>query len=202
MPPFLPIESELRKKGLTLIAGIDEAGRGPLAGPVVSAAVILKENCRLPGLDDSKKLSPRKRESLFDLIIKNCLDYSISMVPPQTIDDINILNAVRLANELCIESLQKKPDYVLIDGRDKQSFNLPHSTIIKGDSKVRSIAAASILAKVSRDRLMIHYAKYFDTYGFERHMGYGTREHISSIARFGLCEIHRRSYSVKETSNL
>lgn len=197
MPRFIPIEAQLQKEGFVLVAGIDEAGRGPMAGPVVSAAVILKRGARLPGLNDSKKLTKRKREELFEKIVKNSLDFTISIVSPQTIDDINILESVKLANYLCIQDLKFKPDIAVIDGRDKQILEIPFKTIIKGDQKVRSIAAASILAKVTRDKLMTYYTKKYPNYGFERHMGYGTREHRSNMEKFGLCEIHRKSYSYK-----
>ncbi|MBT4917384.1 ribonuclease HII [Candidatus Peregrinibacteria bacterium] len=194
---FLPIESKLRKLGFFIIAGIDEAGRGPLAGPVVSAAVILERGTRLKGLNDSKKLSKRKREKLYDEIIEKAASYSISIIPPSVIDEINILNAVRLANKLCVEHLTKKPDFIVIDGKDKQIIKEEFQTIIKGDQRVRCIAAASILAKVFRDRLMEHYSKKYKEYGFERHMGYGTREHRRLIKKHGRSEIHRKSFSVK-----
>lgn len=197
MAQFLPIESSFRKQGFNLIAGFDEAGRGPLAGPVVSAAVILKAKARLPGLNDSKKLSALKRAQLFEMILANCLDYAIAAVSHITIDTINILNATKLANELCLGALTIKPDLALVDGRDKQNFNIPFYTIIKGDSKVRCIAAASILAKVARDKIMIHYSKEYPSYGFEAHKGYGTRKHRANILNFGFCEIHRKTYTVK-----
>ncbi len=195
---FLPFEAQLKKAGFKLIAGIDEVGRGPLAGPVVSAAVILKDNARIPGLADSKELTPKKREDLFEKIIKNSLDFSISIVSHLVIDDINILNATRFANFLCIKHLKLKPDLVLIDGRDKQILDLPFDTIIKGDRYVRSIAAASILAKVTRDRLMRKYSEEFSQYAFEEHMGYGTRKHRTLLTLHGACEIHRRSYTWQE----
>lgn len=198
MSQFLPLESKLKKKGFRIIAGIDEAGRGPMAGPVVSAAVILKEKIRLPGLDDSKKLTAKKREELYEKIIKNSIDYAITFVPHTTIDEINILEAVKLANFLCIKNLHTQPDIALIDGRDKQILDIEHQTIIKGDSKIRSIAAASILAKVARDKLMEHYAKTYKNYGFEKHKGYGTREHRSNLIKYGPCPIHRKSYSFHE----
>lgn len=195
MAHFIPLESQLKRSGVRFVAGIDEAGRGPLAGPVVSAAVILKDGAVLPGLDDSKKLSAQKREKLFELIMKNCVDYAIAIVSHITIDEINILNAVRLANKLCVEHLRQKPEMILIDGKDRQTLSLPHQTIIKGDSKVRCIAAASILAKVTRDKIMHRYAKEYKKYGFENHVGYGTREHKTNIFKFGLCPIHRKSYN-------
>lgn len=192
---FISIESDLRRNGFSFIAGIDEVGRGPLAGPVVSAAVILKKNAKIPGLKDSKQLTKAQREALFPIIMKNALDYSIAIVSPKTIDKINIANAIRLANKMCIAHLEKKPDIVLIDGRDKQTLDIPYKTIIKGDSKVKCIAAASVLAKVLRDKLMEYYAKEFSSYNFEKHAGYGTREHRTLIGRYGPCEIHRMSYN-------
>lgn len=196
MARFIPLESRLRREGVSLIAGIDEAGRGPLAGPVVSAAVILKPNTRIPGLADSKLLSAKKREELFPQIIEKALDYSISIVSHIVIDDVNILNAVRFANHLCVKHLKHKPDIVLIDGRDKQIIDIPFQTIIKGDMKIRTIAAASILAKVARDRIMKEYDKQFPKYKFGQHMGYGTKMHRDLVKKYGFCEIHRRSYNI------
>ena len=197
MGSFIPIEKQLKGLGFRFIAGIDEVGRGPLAGPVVSAAVILKEKARLPGLADSKKLSKVKREKLFWMILNNSLDYCITAVPHTLIDRINILNATRIANDLCVRELSIKPDIAIIDGRDKQILDIPFLTFIKGDNYVRSIAAASILAKVFRDSLMKHYAGEFPEYGFERHVGYGTRLHRANILKHGFCDIHRKSYTVK-----
>ncbi|MDP2642555.1 MAG: ribonuclease HII [Candidatus Peregrinibacteria bacterium] len=192
---FISIEKQLHAEGFSCIAGIDEVGRGPLAGPVVSAAVILKKNAKIPGLNDSKQLTKAQREAMFPIIMKNVSDYSIAIVSPKTIDKINIANAIRLANKMCIDHLEKTPDIVLIDGRDKQTLDIPHKTIIKGDAKVKCIAAASVLAKVFRDKLMEYYAKEFPSYGFEKHAGYGTREHRTLIGRHGPCEIHRMSYN-------
>ncbi|MFH1284583.1 MAG: ribonuclease HII [Candidatus Peregrinibacteria bacterium] len=182
---------------LKLIAGIDEAGRGPLAGPVVSAAVILRPNARIPGLKDSKLLSARMREKLFELIIKNSVDYAITIVSHKLIDEINISNATRFANYLCLHYMKTVPDIALVDGIDKQFFEIPYENIIKGDQKVRVISAASVLAKVTRDRIMRYYSKEFRGYGFEYHVGYGTRKHISNIKKYGLCEIHRKSYNIR-----
>ena len=198
MPRFIPLESQLRKSGLFLIAGIDEAGRGPLAGPVVSAAVILPPRIQLPGLNDSKKLSATKRMQLYHKITEKAIDYAITFVPPQTIDEHNILKATIYANSLCIKNLRQIPDIALIDGRDRQILDIPHQTIIKGDQKVRSIAAASILAKVARDSLMEHYATIYPQYGFHQHMGYGTRKHRANLHKYGFCEIHRKSYTVQQ----
>ncbi|MBL4694980.1 ribonuclease HII [Candidatus Gracilibacteria bacterium] len=197
MASFQAYESRLKKAGFFYIAGIDEAGRGPMAGPVVSAAVILKDKARLPGLNDSKKLSAAKREELFPKIISNSIAYSITIVSHLTIDEINILNATRLANKLCVQYLRPSPDFVLLDGRDKQFINHPFENIVKGDSKVKSIAAASILAKVTRDRLMQYYAEKYPEYAFQKHMGYGTRQHRKAMEQYGPCSIHRKSYTFK-----
>jgi ribonuclease HII len=197
MSSFLKVESGFKKLGLRFIAGIDEVGRGSLAGPVVSAAVILKENAKLPGLADSKLLTKQKREKLFKLIIKNSLDFAISFVTNEIIDEHNITEATKFANLLCVKYLKYIPDIALIDGIDKQYLQIPFKTIIKGDSKVRSIAAASIIAKVARDRVMEEFAKEYNNYGFERHVGYGTREHRSNIKKFGYCDIHRKSFTFK-----
>ena len=196
MPPFLPIETDLKKKGYLIIAGIDEAGIGPLAGPVVSAAVILKKNTKLPYLDSSKKISKKKREILYEQITQKALDYTISIMSHKTIDDLNVFKAVRHANQLCIKHLRIKPDIVLIDGRDKQILKIPYKTIIKGDEKIKSIAAASILAKVTRDRIMEYYSEKFTKYSFEKHKGYPTRKHRSILREYGPCEIHRGSYNL------
>ena len=193
---FIPLESELRKAGFSLIAGIDEAGRGPLAGPMVSAAVILKPGARLPGLNDSKKLSKAARERLFPLITAQAIDFTISIMSHKTVDEINILESVKLANLLCVQALTIRPHITLIDGRDKQLLTTPFKTVIKGDQKVRCIAAASILAKVTRDRLMEHYHETFPNYAFNEHMGYGTRKHRSNIKKEGPCEIHRMSFTL------
>jgi len=198
MTHFIPLESKLRNIGFNLVAGVDEAGRGPMAGPVVSAMVILKEKAPLPGLNDSKKLTAKKREILYELILKNCIDYSVALVSHTTIDKINIANATKLANKLCFASIKIKPNAIIFDGRERQIIKIPYMTVIKGDSKIKSVAAASILAKVTRDKIMRYYAKEFKKYGFEKHMGYGTRLHRSNIEKFGLCEIHRKSYSFKE----
>lgn len=198
MPHFIPIEAQLKKQGFNLIVGMDEAGRGPLAGPVVAAAVILKNNAKLPGLNDSKLLTRKKREKLFNIILENALDYAISAVPHTTIDKINILEATKLANYLCISALTQNAQIALIDGRDKQILTIPYKTIIKGDMRIRSIAAASILAKVARDKIMMKYSEEFPNYGFEKHMGYGTRQHVSNLLKYGFCDIHRKSYNFKQ----
>jgi len=197
MAHFIPLEDKLKKIGFGLVAGVDEAGRGPMAGPVVSAMVILKEKTKLKGLDDSKKLTAKNRERLYELILKNCVDYSIAIVSHLTIDKINIANAVKLGNTFCLEDIKIKPDVIVFDGKEKQRVNIPYMTVIKGDSKVKCVAAASVLAKVTRDHIMRYYAKKYTKYGFEKHMGYGTRLHRSNMIKFGLCEIHRKSYSFR-----
>lgn len=177
-----------------MIAGVDEAGRGPLAGPVVAAAVVFPRGMSLPGLDDSKKLSPRQRERLFPLIQKNALTYGVGMVSNEEIDAINILQAALLAMKKAVERLQGPIDLLLIDGN--KSIDSPHQQwpIVKGDSASHSIAAASILAKVSRDRLMDEYHEKFPQYEFNRHKGYPTRLHKERIEQFGPCPIHRREF--------
>jgi len=197
MAKFLPLESKLNKLGFLFVAGIDEAGRGPMAGPVVSAAVILKPNSRIQGLDDSKKLSEKQRERLFELIIKNASHYAIAVVSHITIDEINILKSTQLANDMAVNALEIIPDFVLIDGKDKQIILPDFQTIIKGDSRVKSIAAASILAKVMRDKIMKKYAEEYTKYDFQKHKGYGTRSHRALMEKHGLCDIHRKSYTFK-----
>ena len=181
--------------GALFVAGIDEAGRGPLAGPVVSAAVILRRGQKLPGLNDSKQLSHEKREILYEKITKSSLSYGISVIDHEYIDNHNIVIAVQKANAEAIKQLDPQPDFVLLDGRDKQIITIPHQTIIKGDTFVRSIMAASILAKVTRDRLMVKYAQVYPRYGFEKHKGYGTRLHQELLTLHKPCEIHRKSYT-------
>lgn len=198
---FFPLESQLRLQGFKLIAGMDEVGRGPLAGPVVSAAVILKDKTRLPGLDDSKKLSASQRTKLFNLILDNCIDYSITAISHVLVDQYNVLNAIRFANDLCISELIERPDIAIIDGHDKQIIDIPFITVVKGDSHIRSVAAASILAKVVRDAIMHRYAEEFPDYGFEKHVGYGTRLHRSCLAKHGICAIHRKSFQLLKHEN-
>lgn len=190
-------ENELKKEGCSLIAGVDEAGRGPLAGPVYAAAVILKEGARIDGINDSKKLSEKKREKLFDEIIKQSLAYSVFSVDENTIDEINILNATYMAMNKAVAGLSPKADFVLIDGNSIKNMETPHRTIVKGDSKSISIAAASILAKVSRDRYITQIAAEYPEYGFEKHKGYGTKLHNEAILKYGPCPIHRKTFLKK-----
>lgn len=194
MPDF-SFENEARQKGYKFICGVDEAGRGPLAGPVCAAAVILPENCEIEGLNDSKKLSEKKREQLYDIIIEKALDYSISYGTLEEIEEYNILEATYIAMNRAIDGLKNSADFALIDGnRVPRGIKIPCETVVKGDSKSYSIAAASILAKVTRDRLMLQYDKKYPQYLFAAHKGYGTKAHYEAIAQHGVCEIHRLSF--------
>lgn len=191
-------ERELRQElGIKYIAGVDEAGRGPLAGPVYAAAVILPEGCIIEGLNDSKKLSEKKREELFDIITDKAVAWNVCAVDERVIDEINILNATFLAMNNAINSLTIKPEFVLVDGNRIKDIKYPYRTIVKGDSKSINIAAASILAKVSRDRFICEVSKQYPEYGFEAHKGYGTKAHVEAILKYGPCEIHRRSFLKK-----
>ncbi len=194
MPDF-ELEKNAMDRGFKYVCGVDEAGRGPLAGPVCAAAVILPYGCEIEGLNDSKKLSEKKRDMLFDIIIEKAISYSICYGTLEEIEKYNILNATFLAMNRSIESLDVKPDYCLIDGnRTPKEIKFPCETVVKGDSKSYSVAAASILAKVSRDRLMLEYDKKYPQYGFKKHKGYGTKEHYEAIKKFGVCDIHRLSF--------
>lgn len=188
------IENEYHKNGYVNIAGIDEAGRGPLAGPVYAAAVILDSGTVIKGLNDSKKLSEKRREEIFDEIIEKAVSYHIFSVNEKVIDEINILEATYKAMGGAMEGLEVVPDFVLIDGNRIKGIELPHETVVKGDLKCASIAAASILAKVSRDRFMIEAAEKYPQYGFEKHKGYGTAAHNEAILKYGPCPIHRRTF--------
>lgn len=191
------IENEYREKGFNIICGVDEAGRGPLAGPVYAAAVILPSDCVIEGLNDSKKLTEKKREALFDEIKDKALAYGIASADEKEIDEINILNATFLAMKRAINSLSVKPDLALIDGNQKPHTDIEEVTVIKGDAKSMSIAAASVLAKVSRDRFMLEMAEKYPQYEFARHKGYGTKLHYEKIAQYGVCDIHRRTFLKK-----
>lgn len=187
-------ESEARNSGFIKIAGIDEAGRGPLAGPVVAAACMLPDDHMILGLDDSKKLSASKREILFEEIILHSVCYSIVRIEPAVIDRINILEATKKAMIQCVDELEIKPDIVLVDAVDLKQIKMPCKPIIKGDALSNSIAAASILAKVYRDRLMCEYDTVFPGYGFAKHKGYGTAQHYDALKTLGACQIHRHSF--------
>ncbi len=188
------IETSLSEKGYKYICGVDEAGRGPLAGPVYAAAVILPIGLEIEGLNDSKKLTERKREMLFDVIINNAISYSIASASVEEIEQINILNAAQLAMRRAVEGLNVKSDFALIDGNVSRGFNIPTQTVVKGDAISPSIAAASILAKVTRDRLCFELDKKYPGYGFSKHKGYGTKAHYEAIKALGPCEAHRTSF--------
>lgn len=190
-------ELQLWKRGVQYVAGVDEAGRGPLAGPVVAAAVIFEPGTYIPGVDDSKKLTPSMREKLFSEIKKRAVSVGIGIVQHDTIDEMNIRNASLFAMKKAVSKLKVVPEYLLVDGNDFDG-SIPFETIVHGDSRSFSIAAASIVAKVTRDRLMRAYHNLFPQYGFDRHKGYATKQHIRAIKKYGICEIHRRSFHVKE----
>ncbi len=188
------IEQKYTDEGYSIICGCDEAGRGPLAGPVVAAACVLAQGLVIEGLNDSKKLSEKKREALFDIIKKEAVAYSIASASVEEIGEINILNASMLAMKRAIEGLSVKADLALIDGNIARGFDIPAVPIVKGDAKSPSIAAASILAKVTRDRLLCEYDKQYPEYGFSKHKGYGTKLHIEAIKQHGVLPIHRRDF--------
>lgn len=184
-------------RGFTAVCGIDEAGRGPLAGPVCAAAVLLPEGLVIDGLNDSKKLSEKKRELLFPVIQENALAFGIGFADEKEIDEINILQATFLAMRRAFDAMQRRCDYVLVDGNRMPPMPVSGETVVKGDAKSPSIAAASILAKVSRDRVMLEYAKQYPEYQFEKHKGYGTKAHVEALRAFGPSPIHRRTFLKK-----
>ena len=188
------IEQELWEQGYELIAGVDEVGRGPLAGPVVSAAVVLRKGQIIEGVTDSKKISEAKREKIIDKILDEAVAYSISFVDEKVIDDINIRNATFKAMNEAVNSLSVKPDFVLIDGNAIEGITLPHKTVIKGDLNCNCIAAASIVAKVTRDRFMVNLAEKYPEYDFEKHKGYGTKLHYEKLKEHGISEVHRKTF--------
>ena len=189
---LLAFEKELYKEGITLIAGVDEVGRGPLCGPVVACACILPKNYSLEGLNDSKKLSEKKRDKLYEILIKDTI-YGIGIVSPQRIDEINILEASKEAMKIALSNLSKKPEHVLIDAV-KLDIDIPSTSIIKGDAKSLSIAAASVIAKVTRDAMMVEYDKIYPEYDFASNKGYGSAKHIEALKKYGPCPIHRKSF--------
>lgn len=191
------IEESFFQKGCRCICGIDEAGRGPLAGPVCAAAVILPPYVDIPGLDDSKKLSDKRRRELFPVIKETAIAYGIAFAEPEEIDSINILQATFCAMERAVSMLDAKPDLLLIDGNREKDFGIPVETVVRGDSRSLSIAAASVLAKVTRDDLMLEMAKEFPMYGFDVHKGYGTKAHYAALKEYGPCAIHRASFLKK-----
>jgi len=197
MTELWEIENALYDGGISPICGVDEAGRGPLAGPVCAAAVILPRGLVIEGLNDSKKLTEKRRESLYDVIISSAISYGIAFAGVEEIEELNILNASMLAMKRAIEKLDVKPALALIDGNKTPDAGLECRCVIKGDAKCADIAAASILAKVTRDRLMLEMAKKYPQYHFEQHKGYGTRLHYDALREYGPCEIHRASFLKK-----
>ena len=191
------LEDSFYDQGLQVICGVDEAGRGPLAGPVCAAAVILPRGLEIPGLNDSKKLSDKRRRELFPQIQKQALAFGIGFASEKEIDDINILQATFLAMERALAQLPVKPELVLIDGNREKDFGIPVKTVVKGDSLSANIAAASILAKVSRDDVMLEMAREYPQYGFEIHKGYGTKAHYDALRQFGSSPIHRQTFLKK-----
>lgn len=191
------VEERYYSAGYQLVCGVDEAGRGPLAGPVCAAAVILPPHIEIPGLNDSKKLSDKRRRELFPIIQEQAIAYGIAFVDHTQIDQINILQASLLAMEQAVQKLEKKPDILLIDGNQKKDFGIPAETVVHGDSLSASIAAASVLAKVSRDDYMLQLAQQYPEYAFDVHKGYGTKAHYAALHKFGPCPIHRTSFLKK-----
>lgn len=191
------IEQSFFEKGIEMICGVDEAGRGPLAGPVCAAAVILPAGIDIPGLNDSKKLSDKRRRELFPVIKEKAIAYGIAFADHNEIDEINILQATYLAMERAITMLEVKPQLALVDGNRAKDFGIPVETIVHGDSLSASIAAASVLAKVTRDDYMLDMAKIYPEYGFDIHKGYGTKAHYAALTEYGACPIHRMSFLKK-----
>lgn len=191
------IENKIKSQGYSVICGCDEAGRGPLAGPVFAAAVILPENIDIPKLNDSKKLTEKQRDKLFDIIKESALDYCIAQASVEEIEAINILNASMLAMKRAVDGLKTKPDFALIDGNIARGFDIPATPIIKGDALSPSIAAASILAKVARDRYCLEMDKAHPEYGFAKHKGYGTKDHREALLKYGPSPMHRKSFLKK-----
>ena len=188
-------EKELYNKGFEYICGIDEAGRGPLAGPVVVAGVIMPKDSMIEGVNDSKKVSEKKREKLYDVILEEALSYSVAIIGQDVIDEINILNATKQGVTKVVEELDVKPNLILVDALTHiNTKGIPYDSIIKGDAKCYNIAAASIIAKVTRDRIMREWDEIYPQYGFINHKGYGTAKHIEAIKEYGPCPIHRRSF--------
>ena len=189
------IENEIYNRGIETICGIDEAGRGPLAGPVVVAAVIMPKDSMIEGVNDSKKVSEKKRETLYEQIINEAIAYGVGIIDQKEIDEINILNATKKGLTTAIKKLKVKPQRILVDALTGiDTCGIPYTSIIKGDAKSYSIAAASIIAKVTRDRIMREWDEIYPEYGFEKHKGYGTKMHIDAIKEYGLCPLHRLSF--------
>lgn len=195
-------EMDLHSKGVKYICGIDEAGRGPLAGPVVVAGVILPEDSFIEGINDSKKISEKKREKLYEQIINEALAWHVSIISEKEIDEINILNATKKGLTECIRNLKIKPDRILVDALENiDTLGVPYTPIVKGDAKIYSIAAASILAKVTRDRIMSQWDEVYPQYNFASNKGYGTAKHIQAIREMGICRIHRKTFTKNFVKN-
>ena len=194
---MLEIEDNLYSKGYKFVCGVDEAGRGPLCGPVVAAAVILREDDKIEGVNDSKKLSEKKREEVYERIMEKALAVGVGMSDVDVIEEVNILNATKMAMKQAIDNLKQQPDYVLIDGNQMINIDIEGETVVHGDAKSESIAAASIVAKVTRDRMLIEWDKEYPEYGFAKHKGYGTKAHVEAIGKYGLTPIHRPSFCAK-----
>lgn len=192
-------EHQAHEQGFEIVCGVDEAGRGPLAGPVCAAAVILPDGLVIEGLDDSKKLTEKKRDALYDVICQEAISYGIAFASVEEIEEMNILQATFLAMKRAVESLNVKPDLALVDGNQKPALSIQARTLVKGDAKSPSIAAASILAKVTRDRLMTEIAEQYPQYEFPKHKGYGTKLHYEKIMEHGISPVHRRSFLKKIT---
>ena len=192
------IEDSVYNEGFNYICGIDEAGRGPLAGPVVVASVIMPKDSMIEGVNDSKKISEAKREKIYDLIIERAISYGVGIISQEEIDEVNILNATKNGLTKSLEKLDSRPDIILVDAlRDINTLGIPYRSVIKGDAKIYSIACASIIAKVTRDRIMKEWDKIYPQYGFASHKGYGTAKHIAAIKEYGLCPLHRCSFTRK-----
>ena len=191
------MERALHREGVALVCGVDETGRGPLAGPVCAAAVILPEGVELPGLNDSKKLTEKKREALLPLIEEKAMTYAIAFASVEEIERMNILAAALLAMDRAIAQLSPAPELALIDGNTVKGISVPARSVVGGDGKVAAIAAASVLAKVTRDRLMLTLAEQYPQYGFENHKGYGTKEHYAALEKYGPSPVHRMSFLKK-----
>ena len=194
---MLQIEDELYSNGYKLICGVDEAGRGPLCGPVVAAAVILKEDDMIEGVNDSKKLSEKKREEVYGKIMDKAIAIGVGVKDVDVIEEVNILNATKLAMKEAIDNLKVRPEFVLIDGNQMIDIDINAKTVVHGDAISESIAAASIIAKVTRDRMLIEWDKKYPEYGFAKHKGYGTKAHIEAIQKYGLTPLHRPSFCTK-----
>ncbi len=194
---MLQIEDELYSNGYKLICGVDEAGRGPLCGPVVAAAVILKEDDMIEGVNDSKKLSEKKREEVYGKIMDKAIAVGVGVKDVDVIEEVNILNATKLAMKEAIDNLKVRPEFVLIDGNQMIDIDINAKTVVHGDAISESIAAASIIAKVTRDRMLIEWDKKYPEYGFAKHKGYGTKAHIEAIQKYGLTPLHRPSFCTK-----